>query len=136
MASASWALQQAIHQRLTTQPAVLALIGGPNVYDHVPRGVTFPCVTFGVSSARDWSTGSDDGGEHIVTLHVWSKAAGRREAEAVCDAMRACLHDQVLALSGHRLINLRQEFADTRREADDEIYHGVVRIRAVTEPIA
>ncbi len=135
MASASWALQQAVHATLTTHPALTALLGGPHVYDHVPRGVSFPYITFGVSTERDWSTGSEDGGEHIVTLHIWSKVAGRRETDDVGDAVRGALHDQSLTLSGHRLVNLRQEFADTRRDADAEMYHGVLRLRAVTEPL-
>ena len=135
MASASWALQQAIHATLTTQSALTVLLGGPHVYDHVPRGVSFPYITFGVSTERDWSTGSEDGGEHIVTLHIWSKAAGRRETDDVGDAVRGALHDQFLTLIGHRLVNLRHEFSDTRRDADSEMYHGVLRLRAVTEPL-
>ena len=91
-------------------------------------------MTFGVSTERDWSTGSEDGTEHIVSLHVWSKAAGLREAETIAAAIRAALHDQPLALDDHRLVNLRHEITDTRREAERAI-HGVVRLRAVTEPL-
>lgn len=134
MPSATWALQHAIHQQLTTNATVLARLGGPHVWDHVPRGAVFPYVTFGVTSERDWSTGSEQGGEHIVTLHVWSKAAGRREAEMIADALKLALHDQALTLIGHRLVNLRYELMETRREADTEMTRGVVRFRAATEP--
>lgn len=134
MASASWALQKAIHQTLTTSPAVLAALGGPHVWDHVPRGASHPYVTFGISTERDWDTGSEPGAEHIVTLRIWSKAAGRREAEAVAEAVRNELHDQALALDGHRLVNLRHEITDVRRDAGEELYLGVLRLRAVTEP--
>ena len=133
MASASWALQKAIHARLTTDAAVLALLGGPRVHDDVPRGAAFPYVTFGPANARDWSTGSDDGGEHLVTLHVWSRTAGRNQAEAIASAIAAALHDQALTLSGHRLVNLRRELAEARREPDGETWRVVVRLRAVTE---
>lgn len=136
MSSASWALQVAIHQALTASTAVTSLLGGSHVYDHVPRGQPFPYVTFGVSNERDWSTGTEDGGEHIVTLHVWSKAAGRHEADHIASALRAALHDQALAVIGFRLVNLRHETVDVRRETADEIYHGIVRLRAVTEPVA
>src|SRR5262245_55579355 len=133
MASASWALQQAIHQTLTTNATLMALLGGPHVFDHVPRGASSPYVTFGVSSVRDWSAGSEDGGEHIVTLQVWSKAAGRKEAEGIAEALRAALHDQAPALAGHHLVNLRHELTEIRREPDNEMYRGIVRLRAVTE---
>lgn len=133
MTSASWALQTSIHARLTADAALLGLIGGPRVFDDVPRGAAFPYVTFGLTSEKDWSTGTEDGTEHIVTLHVWSRGAGRHEAGNILAAIRGALHDQALALAGHRLVNLRQEFADVRRDPDGETFHGIVRLRAVTE---
>lgn len=136
MAGAAWALQTAIHQKLTANQAVLALLGGPNVWDHVPRGAAYPCITFGVSSERDWSTGTENGGEHIFTLHVWSRMAGRHEVDSITTAVRMALHDEPLALVNHRLINLRFEFSDARRDVQEEIYHGIIRLRAVTEPSA
>lgn len=135
MASASWALQAALHAALTGHADVTALLGGPHVWDHVPRGAAFPYVTFGVTTERDWSTGGEPGAEHILTLHVWSKAAGRRQAEAIAAALRGALHDQTMTLAGFRLVNLRHEASDIRRDAADEIFHGIVRLRAVTEPI-
>lgn len=134
MPNASWSLQKAIHQVLTANAAVLSQLGGPHVWDHVPRGAGFPYVTIGATTERDWSTGSDTGGEHVLTLHVWSKAAGRREAESIAGELRSALHDQPLALDGYRLVNLRHELTDTRRDPGNELYHGVVRLRAVTEP--
>lgn len=66
---------------------------------------------------------------------MWSRAAGRKEVRTILEAVRAVLHDAVLTLTGHRLVNLRHEFSDTRRDPDGETYHGIVRYRAVTEPI-
>lgn len=135
MANASWALQKSIHDKLSTDTTITSLLGGQRVFDDVPRGATFPYITFGHSTARDWDTGSDSGDEHILTLHVWSRGPGRREAQNIVGAMKAALHDQTINLLGHRLINLRQEFADARRDPDGETFHGIVRLRAVTEPI-
>ena len=42
--------------------------------------------------------------------------------------------EQMPALAGHRLVNLRFAIADIRREADGRTYHALVRFRAVTEP--
>lgn len=135
MLDSGWALQTSIHARLTADPAVIAALGSARIYDDVPRGAEFPYVTFGETTLRDWSTGGEEGSEHIVTLHVWSHAAGRREAQAVMGAVRTALHDQPLSLAGHRLVNLRHEFSDARRDPDGETYHGIVRLRAVTEPL-
>jgi hypothetical protein len=43
------------------------------------------------------------------------------------------LHDQDLTLSGHRLVNLRHESSEARRDSDGETFHGIARFRAVTE---
>lgn len=135
-ASASWTLQAAIFGTLTGNATLLALLGGAHVYDGAPQSAAFPYVTLGQSNAADWGADGGDGEEHILTLHVWSEAGRRKEALAIMVAIRAVLHDAALALSGHRLVNLRQEFADIRREADGELVHGTLRYRAVTEPLA
>lgn len=135
MASASFALQRAVFAALSADAALVALLGSEKIYDDVPQRTGFPYVSFGQSTERDWSTATEDGAEHLVTLHVWSRAAGRKEARMIVEAVRAVLHDAPLALVGHRLVNLRHEFSDTRRDPDGETYHGIVRYRAVTEPV-
>lgn len=136
MTTSAFALQKAIHSRLVSDAAVLGLLGGPRVYDDVPRGAALPYVTFGLTTERDWSVGDAAGDEHILTLHVWSGGAGRKQTQDIIGAMKGALHDQLLSLSGHRLINLRHEFSDTRREPDGDGFRGLVRLRAVTEPLS
>ena len=134
MSSAGWSLQQSIFAALAADATLLGLLGGARVYDDVPQGAGFPYLTFGHSTARDWSTGSDDGHEHVLTLHVWSQERGQKQAHAIMDAVRTALHDQPLGLSGHRLVNLRHEFSEARRDPDGALVHGITRYRAVTEP--
>lgn len=134
MPSAAWALQQSVFSALAGNATLVALLGAPRVYDDVPQATPFPYVTFAQSQARDWSTGTEDGAEHILTLHVWSRAKGRKETHEIMDAVRAALHDQPLGLTAHRLVNIRHEFSEARRDPDGETYHGIVRYRAVTEP--
>lgn len=83
---------------------------------------------------RNWSTGTDDGHEHVFTLQVWSRENGRREVTEAMGLLEDALHDVNLALDGHRLVNLRHEFSESRREIDGETYRGIIRYRAVTEP--
>jgi hypothetical protein len=136
MSTSAWALQQSVFATLTSDTPVLTLLGAPRIYDDVPQGAAYPYLTFGQSTLRDWSTGGEEGDEHILTLHVWSRAGGRKEAHAIMTALRDALHDQALTLDGHRLVNLRHEFSDARREPDGDTYHGIVRYRAVTEPVS
>lgn len=135
MASAALELQKAIHAALSGDGSLLGLLGGPRIWDDVPRGAAYPYVSFGQSTERDWSTGSEEGYEHILTLHVWSRSKGERETHLIMAAMRNALHDAALIVAGHRLVNLRHEFSDAMRDADGETYHGIVRYRAVTEPV-
>jgi hypothetical protein len=136
MSSPAWELQKAIYTKLVTDAPLLALLGGARIYDDVPRGAAFPYVAFGPSTTRDWSTGTEPGGEHAVTLRVWSKSGGEKEVHLVLEAIRAALHDASLTLAGHRLVSLRHELSDAARASDGEIYAGVARFRAVTEPTA
>ncbi len=133
MSSAAFALQQAIFSKLTADAATLAAIGGARIYDDVPARTEFPFVTFGQSTERDWSTGSEQGFEHTITLHAWSRGQGRKEAQAVIAAARDALHDSDLPLAGHRLVNLRHEYSEVRRDNDGETFPGIARFRAVTE---
>lgn len=135
MSSASWALQRAVYQTLTADPSLTVAIGSNRIYDDVPRDAAVPYVTFASTQTRDWSSGSEPGSEHIFTLHVWSREAGRRQVHEVMAILQEALHDADLTLDGHRLANLRHEFSEARRESDGETYRGLVRFRAVTEPL-
>ena len=133
MTNASWALQQAIYASLTSDSELVALLGGARVYDDVPDRKAFPYVTFAPAGERDWSTADDTGAEHALVLHVWSRGSGRQEALGIMQGLRARLHDAALELSGYRLVNLRHETSDVRRDPDGETFQGIVRFRAVTE---
>jgi Protein of unknown function (DUF3168) len=135
MIPSSVALQSAVFTALSTNIDITTLLGGPRIYDDTPQATAFPYITFGQSVVREASTSTDPGDEHIFTIHAWSRAQGRREAQTILDLVRQLLHDGSLALTNHRLVNLRHEFSDTRRDPDGETVHGICRFRAVTEPL-
>jgi hypothetical protein len=134
MPSPSWSLQQSVFATLTADAPLTALIGSNRIFDDVPQGAPKPYLTLGQTTVRDWSTGTDDGNEHLITLHVWSDIRGKKQASEIADAVRTALHDQPLTLVGHRLVNLRHEFSEARRDPDGATIHATVRFRAVTEP--
>lgn len=136
MMHASAELQTTIFETLTSDPSVLALLGGPKVFDRVPEQATFPYLTLGRTAVMDWSTGTEDGAEHILTLHVWAKGGGKRETYEIMDKVSSRLHDSHLPLEGHQLVNLQLQFAEARQEPESATYHGILRFRAVTEPVA
>ncbi|QIB35095.1 DUF3168 domain-containing protein [Ancylobacter pratisalsi] len=106
---------------------------GERVYDVPPASPEFPYVTLGEAQVLDWSTATEAGEEHRLTLHVWSRQGGHGEAHAMAHLVQQALHDAPLTLAGARLVNLRFTQADIRREAGGRTYHGLVRFRAVIE---
>ncbi len=127
------ALQSAAVAALLADGGVGALVGD-RIYDAPPRNATFPYLTFGDMRVVDWSTATEAGAEHRLTLDVWSRERGRRQSYEIVQAVNAVLDDAALALDDHVLVNLRFEAADLRREADGITYHALMRFRAVTEP--
>ena len=134
MSTASAALRAAIHDTLSGDGALNALLGGPKIYDEPPRAAAFPYVTLGEARVSDFSTGTEPGEEHQITLHAWSRQGGHREAHLISGALLQALDDAPLTLADHRLVNLRFLVADVRREADGRTYHALIRFRAMTEP--
>jgi hypothetical protein len=134
MTEPGFALQKAVIAALRADAGVAALTAS-RVYDDPPRNVAFPYVSLGPATLADWDTATERGHVHMLHLDIWSRQGGRKEVRAVLGAVEAVLHDAALALDGHRLINLRFEFADIFRDEDGETMRGAVRYRAVTEPL-
>jgi hypothetical protein len=133
MTHPSLALQKAVFAALVADADVGGLIGD-RIYDAAPRNATFPYLSFGEASVLDWSTGTEEGAEHRLVLHIWSRERGKKESYGIMAAITPVLHDATLTLDGHRLVNLRFAFGDAGRDADGITWHGVLRFRAVTEP--
>ncbi|MBB3769806.1 hypothetical protein FHS55_000392 [Angulomicrobium tetraedrale] len=127
------ALRAAVHDALKADAPLIAALGGPRIYDVPPSAPEFPYVTLGEAQLIDWSTATEAGQEHRLTLFAWSRQGGHGEAHAIAHQLQQALHDAPLELAGHRLVNLRFSNAEIRREAGGRTYRALVRFRAVTE---
>ncbi|MGB0087082.1 MAG: DUF3168 domain-containing protein [Rhodomicrobiaceae bacterium] len=136
MANPGWDLQKAAYAALIANAPLTSLLGGERVYDDVPQDAAFPYVAIDQMRLNEWSTGTERGSEHILMLHIWSRYDGKREAYEIADAIRSVLDDAELTLDDNRLINVTHQFSDLKRDTDGETYHGVMRFRAVTEPLS
>jgi hypothetical protein len=131
--SAEHALLAAMRTALLADAALATLVGA-RIYDDPPTDVVFPYVTLGRIETRAADASAAVALDHVVTLHVWSRHGGRAEALNVIAAIRDDLHHAALELEGHRLTLLLVTFTDVFRSGDGRTTHGVVRLRAVTEP--
>jgi hypothetical protein len=135
MSAASWALQQAIFATLFASDAVKDAAGDPpRVFDVVPRGAAFPYIVIGDDAETDWSTQTSAGSSHVLTIHIWSRAAGRRETRLAAQAVIDALDGAALGLDGQTLIDLRWLDSQALPEADGETLHARLRFRALLEP--
>ncbi|HAQ35464.1 MAG: hypothetical protein CMF74_08330 [Maricaulis sp.] len=135
--SAEAAFQDALIAHLSADAGVVALLGDPpRVFDEEPDGAAYPYVTIGRGVSEDADASGARVIEHRLTLHVWVRYGGRREAKTVVDAVRAAGHEAALSLAGGwRCVFCRSVYADAFRTRDSRIAHGVIRFRAMLEQI-
>jgi hypothetical protein len=127
------ALLVAIHARLSNDAALVALIGADGIRDRLLPRPALPCIVFGEVETRDYSTATEAGEEHRLTLEVWSEAEGRRQAEEIAGRLRELLHDAALPLSGHVLVSLSHLRTTSARQAKTKLFKAELQFRAVTE---
>jgi Protein of unknown function (DUF3168) len=104
MTAAANELLQAIHAALATDAGLTALIGADGVRDRLVTGRQLPCVVTAELISNDYSTATEPGEEHFLTLQVWSDASGQRQAQAIAAIVRGLLQDAALPLAGCALV--------------------------------
>ncbi len=134
----AWALQQALHARLSTDPEVGARLGG-RIYDAAPpegapRDALY--LTIGDDRAEDRSSGTTRGAEHQVTLAVTAPRAGFAEAKAAAAAVCDALLGAEIPLSRGALVVLAFDRAETKRLEDDALRRVLLTFRARVDDTA
>ncbi len=132
---ASFELQLAIVAQLKQDSALLSSLGGDHVYDAVPARAAYPYIAYGPVSLRDWSNGSNAGQEHTISLACYSREPGFREAYGLSDAIIDSLENAALDLDDHKLVLLRFDTAEFRREPDPATTRALINFRALTEKL-
>lgn len=131
--SASRSLLAAMVGRLSSDPALNAMIGADGVSDRLLPRPRLPCIVLGPMESRDASADGGAAEEHGLTLEVWSDGEGRRQGQEVAERVQALLHEAALALDGAVLVNLQVTSIRSRREPKTKFYLTQMRLRAVTE---
>jgi hypothetical protein len=137
MTSPIQSLKTAMRAHLMADPAVLAMLHAPKIYDDPPRDAALPHVSFGAVEARENGTSSDEGHSTDLTLVVTARENGSAEALGVADAVSASLRALPAIFAGHRLVNLITRAVEPQAVKSGaragETYRVLIRMRAITE---
>lgn len=129
------ALVEAVLARLAGDGAMAPWLGAPaRVHAQPPHQPTFPYLTISRTQSRPspWQGG---GAEILLTVTAVCRWGGAEEARAITGAARRVLEAERPELDGHRLVSLRAVYTDVFRSTDTRLTLGVLRLRAVTEPL-
>ncbi len=136
MSDASRDLIQAVFSALSSDPDLTAALGAAKIFDQIPERSALPYVVLGLVTTTDWSTATEDGDAVEFSLHIWSQAKGRAEVMHIQSGIEKVLKAESFSLQDHRLIQLRNQFSETRRDGATGNLHGLLRFRATVEPVS
>jgi hypothetical protein len=101
------ALQAAVFQQLSADPALVALVGTA-IHDVVPAGeLSGTYVTLGPEEVRDRSDKTGRGSDHIFTVSVVTDVAGFQLAKTVAGAVSDALDGPLPSLARGRIVSLQ-----------------------------
>lgn len=126
-------LRKAIRDSLLADATLVAKLGGPHVYDEAPRSQGGAYVVFTQGEARDWSTMTEQGAEHLLTLEVWSQKVGAREALEISGRVADILHEAPLPMTGATCVHARIISVQTLRQNANRFVRARIRLRALVE---
>lgn len=124
-----FSLQQALCQHLLADATLMGLATG--VFDHVPQGTSYPFITIGEALIRDWSNAEKQGTEQAVTLRIWSRESGRKQAAAIMERIVTLLNGTSLTVTGQTLMSLRFVSSNITLQDDGFTYRGSLTFRAL-----
>ena len=105
---------------------------GLTVFDAVPDNYeSFPYVTIGEDSLVQWDTKTINGFDASVTIHVWSRESGRKEAKLIQAQIYAALHNKPLTLATDIMHTLQQTDAIVLQDPDGKTRHGIQTFRSL-----
>jgi len=128
-------LAKAIHRVLKEDTLIQTALGEePRLYDDAPEDPVFPYLTYGAMRSTDIGADETPLSVHQITLHLWSRYAGRAEVLSLITHIHLALTAE--HLSATEFVNVRRAniiFSDILRAPDGLTRHGVLRMSFVTE---
>ena len=126
--------QETLFASLAASSEIQALLGNPaRLYDHVPPAAVFPYIAFGPLHIAPFDTKTETGFEQIVTLNIWSRYRGSREAKDILAACYDVLHRASLSVSGAVFLACEFHGTDLALLEDGLTYHAAARFSLIIQ---
>ena len=132
-------VQKGIYDTLIANVPLMAAV--VRVSDDVPQPsdagdtANFPYVTIGEDVLTDASTDTELIMQVSITVHVWSREAGRFETKTVQGLIYDALNRANISESGYKFVNINQTQSDSRLESDGQTRHGVQTFNLILEEL-
>ncbi len=122
-------LQSAIFSQLTADSSLAGLISG--VYDHVPDDAIYPFITIGESQMRDNSNVQNAGTDQHISMRIFSREAGRKQAATIMERVVTLMHQGTLTVSGQQVLLVRFVSSTITLLDDGRTYQGRLNFRVL-----
>lgn len=133
-------LAKSVHRALRDDLGVQDVLGGvnddePRLYDTAPEDPIYPYLTYGTMRSQDIGADETVLAAHQMTLHVWSRYAGRAEVFSLLSRISGALSAQSLTQAGLLAVHSANVlYSDVLRAPDGRTHHGLLRLSFTTEP--
>lgn len=132
-------IQQAIFNTLSTNAAIVAR--ETPVYDEVPQAndsgapQVFPYIVVGDDSLVPWDTDTEIGMDGSLTVHTWSRYAGKKELKELQGLIYDALHRVELVIPGYKNVVCALEVSNNFLDADGKTRHGIQTFTMLIEKL-
>jgi hypothetical protein len=131
------ATREAIHAALGADPRVQAVLGQPVRLHAAPVSDSlFPHAVWRSISTRPNGSVLGAGEVHDMTLEVRTLETGADVAERAVHALSAAINSVRPVSAEIHIVLLMTTLADVMRGPDGRTFRGLIRLRAVVEPVA
>lgn len=131
MANCLLELQKAAVSELTGDATLMAMVTG--VHSHVPQDTVFPYVAFSTMQASNWRTRTTDGIRATLTLKIFSRYRGSKEALDIIDQIKNVLDNNNASMTGCTMVSLRYNNSNAFQQADGLTWEGNISFHAVIQ---
>lgn len=132
-------VQKGIYETLINNAPLMAVV--VSVSDDVPQpsdagdAAKFPYVTIGEDVFTDISTDTELMSQVSITIHVWSRKAGRKETKEIQSLIYNTLNRAEIVQSGYHFININETQSESRLDSDGQTRHGIQTYNLMIEEL-